>query len=61
MSVLRVGVGLLPVAVFAYMSLDCVRRRSTQSETGILYFASVFTYIGELCSLHLIGQLGYSV
>ena len=61
MIFLRVGVGLVAVAIFAYMILDCVRRRSTQSATGILYFASVFTYIGELCSLHLIGQLGYSV
>ncbi len=55
---MRVGVGLVAVGVFAYMVLDCVRRRSTQSATGILYFASIFTYIGELCSLYLLGELG---
>ncbi|NOT02510.1 MAG: hypothetical protein HOP29_18035 [Phycisphaerales bacterium] len=50
---LRVAVGLLAVGVFAYMVSDCVRLRSTQSATGILYFASVFVYIGELSSQFL--------
>lgn len=50
---LRVGVGLLLVGVFAYMVWDCVRRRSTQSATGILYFGSVLAYVGELSSQFL--------
>jgi uncharacterized membrane protein len=58
---LRVAVGLLAVGVFAYMVSDCVKLRSTQSATGILYFASVFVYIGELASQHLVGALGFAV
>lgn len=50
---LRVGVGLLGVGAFAFMVLDCVRLRNTQSATGILYFASVFAYIGEIASQYL--------
>jgi hypothetical protein len=59
--VLRVGVGLLAVAVFAYMVADCVRLRSTQSATGILYFGSVMAYVGELASQQLIYELGWPV
>ncbi len=59
--VLRVGVGLLAVAVFAYMVADCVRLRSTQSATGILYFGSVLAYVGELASQQLIFELGWPI
>ncbi len=55
---MRVAVGLVAVGVFAYMVRDCVRLRSTQSATGILYFASVFVYIGELSSRHLMSAYG---
>ncbi len=55
---LRVAVGLMAVSLFAYMVWDCVKLRSTQSATGILYFASVFVYIGELSSQHLLGEIG---
>lgn len=58
---LRVGIGLVAVGAFAYMVLDCVLRRSTQSATGILYFGSVFAYIGELASQYLIRQYGWPV
>jgi hypothetical protein len=58
---LRGGVGLLLPAVFAYMVYDCVRLRSTQSATGILYFASPFIYVGELCSLMATGEFGWPV
>lgn len=51
---LRIGVGLLALAIFAYMVADCVKLRSTQSATGILYFGSVFAYVGELASQHLV-------
>lgn len=59
--VLRVAVGLLIVAVFAYMVADCVRLRSTQSATGILYFGSVMAYVGELAGQQLIYELGWPV
>lgn len=59
--VLRVGVGLLFVAVFAYMVADCVRLRSTQSATGILYFGSVMAYVGELAGQQLLYELGWPV
>ncbi len=50
---LRIGLGLMAVGVFSYMVVDCVKLRATQSATGILYFGSIFAYIGELASLHL--------
>lgn len=56
---LRVGVGLLAVGVFAWMVRDCVRLRSTQSATGILYFGSVFAYVGELASQQLSLECGW--
>lgn len=56
---LRLAVGILGVALFAYMVSDCVRLRSTQSATGILYFGSVFAYIGELASLQLVAECGW--
>jgi hypothetical protein len=58
---LRVAVGLLATGVFAWMVSDCVRLRSTQSATGILYFASVFVYIGELSSQSLLADLGLPI
>jgi hypothetical protein len=35
------------------MAWQCVRLRSTQSATGILFFASVLVAIGELTSQQL--------
>ncbi|MCH7596170.1 MAG: hypothetical protein IID35_06380 [Planctomycetes bacterium] len=58
---LRVGVGLVGVGVFAFMVRDCVRLRATQSATGILYFASVFAYIGELACQQLIREWGWPI
>jgi len=57
---LRVGVGLVAVGVFAYMVRDCIRRRATQSATGILYFASIFAYVGELAGRQLIVECGWA-
>lgn len=57
---LRVGLGLLAVGIFAYMVRQCVALRATQSATGILYFASIFAYIGELANQHLIADVGWS-
>lgn len=57
--ILRVGVGLIAVGAFAYMVADCVRIRATQSATGILYFGSVFAYVGELTAQHLSLQFAW--
>ena len=57
----RVVAGLLTVGVFSYMVLDCVKLRSTQSATGLLYFNSVLVYIGELSSQYLTDRLGWPV
>ncbi|MFQ5491965.1 MAG: hypothetical protein ACE5GE_14705 [Phycisphaerae bacterium] len=58
---LRAALGLVFPAVFAYMVLDCVKLRATQSATGILYFMSLFVYVGELSSQHLLTQLGWPI
>lgn len=58
-AVLRGGLGLIAVGIFAYMVADCVRRRATQSATGILYFGSLFAYVGELAALHLTREIGW--
>jgi hypothetical protein len=51
-------VGLAVPLVFLYMAHDCIKRRSTQSATGILYVAGVLVLIGELIGLHLVRETG---
>ena len=51
-------VGLAVPLVFLYMALDCIKRRSTQSATGILYVAGVLILIGELIGLQLARETG---
>jgi uncharacterized membrane protein YgdD (TMEM256/DUF423 family) len=51
-------VGLVVPAAFVYMAHDCIRRRSTQSATGILYVAGVLIFIGELTALWLARETG---
>jgi hypothetical protein len=51
-------VGLLVPAVFLYMAHDCIKRRSTQSATGILYVAGVLVFIGEIVALQLVRATG---
>ncbi len=51
-------VGLLVPAVFIYMAHDCIKRRSTQSATGILYVAGVLVFIGEIVALQLVRATG---
>lgn len=53
MMTVRVGVGLLGTAVFAYMVWDCVRRRATQSATALFYLSMVFVFLGELAGQYL--------
>lgn len=57
----RFGVGIVGTAVFAYMVWDCVKRRSTQSATGILYLTMVFVFIGELTGQYLMRTSGLPV
>ncbi len=54
MILVRVLVGLIVVGVFAYMIWDCARLRSTQSATGIAFFASLCVVIGELAGQYVI-------
>jgi len=58
---IRLGLGIIAVGIFAYMVSDCVRLRATQSATGILYFASIFAYVGELANQHLIAECGWPI
>ncbi len=51
-------VGLLVPLVFIYMAHDCIKRRSTQAATGILYVAGVLIFIGEIVALHLVRSTG---
>jgi len=51
-------VGLLVPGVFVYMAHDCVRRRSTQAATGILYVTGVLIFIGEIVALYLVRETG---
>jgi hypothetical protein len=57
-AVTRWLVGLLLPAVFVYMAHDCVRRRSTQSATGILYVAGALLFLGEMVALYLVRETG---
>ena len=51
-------VGLLVPAMFVYMAHDCIKRRSTQSATGILYVAGVLIFVGEIVALYLVRATG---
>jgi hypothetical protein len=51
-------VGLLVPCVFVYMTHDCIKRRSTQSATGILYVTGVLVFIGEMIALYLTRDTG---
>ncbi len=52
-------VGLLVPGVFTWMVMDCIRLRSTQSATGLLYFNSALIYFGELASQYLLMEMGW--
>ncbi len=49
-------VGLVIPGVFIYMAYDCIRRRATQSATGILYVAGILIFIGEIIALYLLRE-----
>jgi hypothetical protein len=54
----RYFVGFFVPAIFIYMAHDCIKRRSTQSATGILYVAGVLIFIGEIVGLYLVRETG---
>jgi hypothetical protein len=54
----RYLIGLIVPAVFIYMAHDCIKRRATQSATGILYVCGVLVFIGELTALYLVKETG---
>lgn len=54
----RYLVGLGVAGAFVYMAHDCIKRRSTQSATGILYVAGLLVFIGEMCGLYLLRETG---
>ena len=58
MMITRWLVGLAVPAVFVYMAHDCIKRRSTQAATGILYVAGVLIFIGEIVALYLVRNSG---
>ena len=58
---LRLLVGVFAVGIFSWMVLSCVRLRATQSATGILYFSSVFAYVGELAGFHLLATCDWPI
>jgi hypothetical protein len=51
-------VGLAVPSLFIYMAHDCIKRRSTQAATGILYVAGVLVMIGEITALVLLRNTG---
>ena len=52
----RCVAGLIAVAVFSYMVGECVKLRNTQAATGLLYFASLLAYMGELSAQYLMSE-----
>ena len=51
-------VGLVVPFVFLYMAHDCIKRRATQSATGILYVCGILIFIGEMIALPLVRDTG---
>lgn len=54
----RVVLGLLLTLVLSLMTYFCVRIRSTQSATGILYVVLVFCLVGEVIGNYLFRKTG---
>ena len=51
-------VGIIVPGIFIWMAHDCIKRRATQSATGILYVAGVLIFIGEIVALYLVRATG---
>jgi hypothetical protein len=54
-------VGFGVAGAFVLMAHDCIKRRATQSATGILYVAGVLIFIGEIIGLWVMSQTGRPV
>jgi hypothetical protein len=54
----RVALGLLLTLVLSVLTYFCVKIRSTQSATGILYVVLVFCLIGEVIASYLFTKTG---
>ncbi|MCS7166551.1 MAG: hypothetical protein RMI91_13360 [Gemmatales bacterium] len=50
---LRGLAGIVAALIFGYLAYRCARLRSTQSATGILYAATIASFLGELAQLLL--------
>jgi hypothetical protein len=57
----RVALGLFLTLVLGILTYFCVRIRSTQSATGILYVVLVFCLIGELTGAYLFIKTGFTL
>jgi hypothetical protein len=57
----RIALGLFLTLVLSIMTYFCVRIRSTQSATGILYVVLVFCLVGEITSAYLVVKTGLSL
>lgn len=57
----RIALGLFLTLVLSILTYFCVRIRSTQSATGILYVVLVFCLIGELTGAYLFLKTGFSL
>jgi hypothetical protein len=56
----RVALGLFLTLALSILTYFCVKIRSTQSATGILYVVLVFCLIGELIASYLFAKTGVS-
>ena len=54
----RVSFGLVAPLILAWMIHECVKIKSTQSATGILYVSVVFVLIGELSGMYFLMERG---
>ena len=57
----RVALGLFLTLILSILTYLCVRIRSTQSATGILYVVLVLCLIGELTGAYLFLKTGFSL
>jgi len=57
----RIALGLLLTLVLGILTYFCVRIRSTQSATGILYVVLVFCLVGELIGAYLFVKTGLNL
>jgi uncharacterized protein YacL len=57
----RIALGLFLTLILSILTYFCVKIRSTQSATGILYVVLVFCLVGELTGAYLFLKTGLSL